>query len=887
MQGNRIYIVPHSHWDREWYFTIEDSNIILIENMDHLIQVLEEKETFNSFVFDGQLSIIEEYLAVRPEKKERLKKLIEEKRLLIGPWYTQADSLLVDKESLVRNLLYGVLGAEEMGYSMKIGYLPDIFGQNMYLPSLFQHFGIEYSILRRGVNTDELDDEPHFNWKSPDNYSVKTAFLPFGYGPGQFLETGETYVKETLYPLIEKINHMSHLTKHILFPAGGDQVLVKENMPEMIDHFNQLDDGNEYVLSDYETYMEETWREDEFTHSLEGELIGTELSRIHRTISSQRYDIKYWNAKVEHKLIHQLEPLSVMGNQLGLSYPKQQLKAIWKELFDVHAHDSIGGCNSDETNQAIIERLKKINRQVDGLTNIIKKQLSHAINDKSTTEDPVVVFNTSLKPQDRTVEFSLFTRSEVFHLKNSQGKKIEYSIKNQKYIDGGKKIEVTDEGDIEVPLPGYYRTEVVTEPIFLPSLGYTTVEVKEEEQNNSTDSTHLINSIENKWLKVAFENDIVTLVDKKENSKIAPFIEFEDTADAGDSYDYSPLVGETAITFDKAELVETKQMKHTQKMVVNYEKNLPTALSEREKKNGNQNPIKITTTLELRADEDFVRVNHKVVNQTQDHRLRVLHQAPIKQAKYSYGDQGYSLIKRAIEEERLQSWKEKGYTEAPVPIYTIERFAGVTDGENVLTAYTKGIKEYEIVPETNQLGLTLFRSVGLLGRDDLAWRPGRASGINNKVVETPDAQMIGEWTFDYAVQIGIGSGEPDATELFRTAEQFNEQYVTYQKQNLNTFEERLDRFEIPYPISNLNVNQSLIKLDNKQVFVSSCKQAEKDENIVVRLYNPSSEEQVTQLVGSEIEQVHVINIKEEILQKDVDQVQVPSKGYQTVQITMH
>ncbi|MGD6840780.1 hypothetical protein ACQCVL_30935, partial [Bacillus thuringiensis] len=81
----RVYVVPHSHWDREWYFTIEDSNVLLAENLDHLFDVLETDQDYTGYVFDAQASIVEEYLKVRPENRDRLKQLVEEKQLFIGP----------------------------------------------------------------------------------------------------------------------------------------------------------------------------------------------------------------------------------------------------------------------------------------------------------------------------------------------------------------------------------------------------------------------------------------------------------------------------------------------------------------------------------------------------------------------------------------------------------------------------------------------------------------------------------------------------------------------------------------------------------------------------------------------------------------------------------
>ncbi|TVP89697.1 glycoside hydrolase family 38 N-terminal domain-containing protein, partial [Alkalibacterium sp.] len=602
MDSKRVYIVPHSHWDREWYFTIEDSNLILAENMSHLLNVLKNDESYTGYVFDGQLSVVEEYLKVEPGKKELIKELVTAKRLFIGPWYTQADSLLVHKESLVRNLLYGVLGAEAFGHSMNVGYLPDIFGQNTYLPSVFNGFGIDYSILQRGIYTDELNGDVHFNWESPDGLGVKSALLPLGYGPGKFLEAEEAYREETLYPLVDKISRLSSRTNHILFPSGGDQVLVREQFPETVSQLNKLEDGNTYVLSDYETYMEETWDDKAFTHTIKGELIGTELSRMHRTIRSQRYDIKYWNSLVEHKLIDQLEPLAVIGLQEGLTYPKARIDEMWKELFDVHAHDSIGGCNSDETNRAIVERLKKVNRQVDGLMNIIKKQLTQAVVKGNSLENCLVVFNTQAKQSVQSFETILFTREEHIVLEDADGRNVSFSLIESEYVDGGKKIQVTDEGEKQIPLPGYYKHKILVQSATIPSLGYTTFNIKPSESKSSRENDEGLKGVENNLYKLVVDNNKLIATDKTSGTDIKNFIRFEDTADAGDSYDYSPLVGSEAIYLTETELVSAEVFEHVQKMTVTHKGKLPARLNDRKDSDSPEMvDFEVTTILELRS----------------------------------------------------------------------------------------------------------------------------------------------------------------------------------------------------------------------------------------------------------------------------------------------
>ncbi|UOQ45060.1 alpha-mannosidase [Halobacillus salinarum] len=877
MTKKRVYVVPHSHWDREWYFTIEDSNILLAENMDHLIHLLENNEDYHGYVFDAQLSIVEEYLKVRPLQFQRLRQLVEAKRIFVGPWYTQADSLLVHKESLVRNLLYGVKGSKRLGHSMNIGYLPDIFGQNRYLPSIFKGFGMDYAILQRGLYTDELDENLNFIWGSPDGAQVQANLIHLGYGPGKFLSSDEEFHKGRLQPMLEKLAKLNRDTNHLLLPAGGDQVLVRDHFPETINKLNEKDDTYEYVLSDYETYMNETWNDQSFDHMIEGELLATENSRIHRTIKSQRYDIKKLNHIAEHKIINQLEPLALIGQSVGLRYPQEWLDLMWKELFDVHAHDSIGGCNSDDTNQDIVKRLVKVNRQADGLMNVIKKQMTSAVSESQQMEDILLIFNTLPKPHTTSVSTVLFTRSKEFSIQTVTHETLPFTITKQEYLSGGKKIVVTADGDKEVEIPGYYRTELLLAEVKIPSLGYTTLQVVNDTNPSYQLEQSEDSSIQNEFFEISLENGRLNLKELAAELSVNDFIQFEDTADAGDSYDYSPLPGDLPILSGKASLEFVNKSEHVEKMVIKHHLSLPPDLESR-KNNGPHETLSIETHVELRKDEPLVRVEHKLDNQIKDHRVRVLLKTPVHEPKESFGDQGYSLIHRSTEEPRLKDWRENGYKEAPVPIYTIEQFAGVSGEAGTMAAFTKGLKEYEVLKHEGQLALTLYRSVGLLGRDDLLWRPGRASGINNKVVTTPDAQMQETMSFEYALSLSGNTGTE--TEYFELADRYLERYVTYQHQSLNTFEERLDRFEIPQPLSSLPLEYSLLAIENKDVFVSTVKRAHEKPSGIMRVFNPTSSPVDLKLSTEQPLSFDTVNLAEEKTEKDA--APILSKGYQTI-----
>ncbi len=809
--------MPHAHWDREWYFTIEDSNVMLIENLRHLMDVLERDDAYKSFVFDAQMSVIEDFLAILPEKKAKLEQLIVQKRLFVGPWYTQTDTLLVHKESIIRNLLYGSRAAKAMGHSMKIGYLPDIFGQNAYLPSIFRSFGMEYAILQRGLYTEDVATDLNFQWRAPDGVIAKANYMYFGYGPGKFLATDAGYVSGTLTPILDTLREMNQSTSQLLLPAGGDQVLVREHFPETIEGLNAKQSDYQFVLSDYETFMEATWGDSQFETVIEGELLASQKSRIHNTIRSQRVDIKLANSRIEDKIYHQLEPLAVMANKYGAPYPKRWLDKIFKLLFDVHAHDSIGGCNSDETNSAIIHRLEQAERICDSLINVLKKQMARGVG-AEFDQGAVLIFHLLPKAMTKQVETVIFTKEKAVCLADVLGNTVPQTILAQDYISGGKKVVVTAAGEQEVEIPGYYRT-VVSAAIAMEPFSYQVLQIVVGSVNQVAPVDEA--KITNEYYTIEVVDGKLRLTTKF-GEQLENFMTFEDVADDGDSYDFSPLAGDVAELAGEAKCVQVRQANLVSDMTVRH------TLARGE-------GTEIETTFTLKKGEDTLGIKHRLTNKTKNHRIRVRFEAPASEE--SYADQAFTTIRRANTNPHFTNWRENRFAEAPVPIYPLENFAVSLSSKGAIGVLTQGLKEYEATRD--YLALTLFRSVGLLGKDNIAWRPGRASGINNKVVETPDAQMLGNLEFSYDYRF---TKEFTNADWFQATERVRDHQLSYHLQTLNSFEERVERFELPQPtkMHDLPTSASLLTM-NDAAFFSTLKLAEDGDGIILRVFNPTNE----------------------------------------------
>ena len=176
-QGYVLHVVSHTHWDREWYLPFQRFRMRLVDLIDHLLDLLDRDPEFRCFHLDGQTLLLEDYLEIRPENEERLRRHIREGRLLIGPWYKQNDGFLVSGEATIRSLLIGHRIARHFGGVMKVGYLPNQFGNISQMPQILRGFGIESCIFGRGFLPNGSCME--FIWQGADGSRVLANSLVF------------------------------------------------------------------------------------------------------------------------------------------------------------------------------------------------------------------------------------------------------------------------------------------------------------------------------------------------------------------------------------------------------------------------------------------------------------------------------------------------------------------------------------------------------------------------------------------------------------------------------------------------------------------------------------------------------------------------------------
>ncbi|MEF2574909.1 MAG: alpha-mannosidase, partial [Eisenbergiella sp.] len=113
MKKKTVHIISHSHWDREWYLPLERHKMKLLDLIDANMELFANDPEFKSFHLDGQTIVLDDYLEVRPEKREELEKYIREGRFRVGPFYILQDEFLTSGEANVRNIQTGMRDAKK------------------------------------------------------------------------------------------------------------------------------------------------------------------------------------------------------------------------------------------------------------------------------------------------------------------------------------------------------------------------------------------------------------------------------------------------------------------------------------------------------------------------------------------------------------------------------------------------------------------------------------------------------------------------------------------------------------------------------------------------------------------------------------------------------
>jgi len=251
MTARRIAIVPHTHWDREWYKSYQDFRLALVELIDTLLPLLERDASYPHFMLDGQMAVVDDYLEVRPEAEGRLRALAASGRVSMGPWYILMDEFLASGETIVRNLQMGLGRGAAFGGVMEVGYLPDMFGHIAQMPQILRLAGFRDAVVWRGVPSQVTKNA--FTWESPDGSSVRAEYLPVGYGNAAAMpDDVKAFIRRTRDNVDEVADF---LTGDLLCMNGSDHLMPQPWLGRVVAEANDLQDDFEFEVTSLPRFL--------------------------------------------------------------------------------------------------------------------------------------------------------------------------------------------------------------------------------------------------------------------------------------------------------------------------------------------------------------------------------------------------------------------------------------------------------------------------------------------------------------------------------------------------------------------------------------------------------------------------------------------------------
>lgn len=766
----QVHVYHHTHWDREWWTTMQDFRIRLVELIDELLETLDQDPEFRCFLLDGQTIVLKDYLEIRPENRARLVSYIQNKRIQCGPWYILPDEFLVSGEAHIRNLWLGEFMARKLKIeNEKVGYIPDTFGHISQMPQILQGFEIDNALLWRGFGGSVEQVKQEFRWESPDGTGVFAYWFPDGYYVVDFLHFDnpektydETYgrVKRSIERWIPRAT-----TNHLLMPYGGDHRKIDSRLPRLLKSVNKEFEGYAcFRWATVQEYLDAVREENPEVATVKGELrySGEELPHLLPGVLSARMYLKQRNFAVQNRLTRYAEPFAAMAWKLGKKYENTLLWTAWELLVQNHPHDSICGCSIDQVHREMLPRFD----QSEQIAQIITEKSAQFINGKIDTSCladnslALVAYNSlSWRRSGLTHEWldqKLHIHPRTHLLVDDTGKEVPFEVKDVEGLKMGnehsKFIEITFLS-ADVPALGYRAHQLSPREAALdPKMMFFNAVLPKAKLKGSDDRTDLrvgSNVLENKYLQIAVQEDgTLQITDKQSGQVYTGLNAFEDGGDAGDEYNYAAPLNDTVCRSSRDAKVHVSLDSSgyaSATLRIDLDWALPCALSaDRLSRSSDYADVRISTFVTLAAESCVAAVKTVWDNPCRDHRLRALF--PLGEAlESSVAEAHFDVIERQV---LNPSEKGRGWPELPVKEYPQQGYLSICKGSKGLTIANKGLTEYEVhSDDEGTAAISLLRAVGWVSREDTLVREGGAG----PATRSPDAQCLGMNVAEYAI----------------------------------------------------------------------------------------------------------------------------------------
>ncbi len=777
-----VLVVPHTHWDREWYHEAGRFRQRLIALVDELLADAEAAPSGEPapFLLDGQAVVLEDYLAVRPGRRDALTAALRARRLEAGPWYVLADELLSPGEALVRNLLAGRrvlrgLGAEPPA----VLYSPDAFGHAAAMPTLGAGFGLSVAIVWRGYGGTRWPTGDAAWWRAADDSRVLLLHLPpdgYEFGSRLPLDAEGARVRwEQLQSVLEPRARLGF----VLVQNGADHHARQEGWATAIAALREaaapqrvvvstLADVGARALADADAAaLPEVAGELRDSYGYTWTLQGTFATR-----SAQKRRV----ARTTRRLVRDVEPWLALLRLRGIPGDERRvalLRAAWQPLLRCLPHDTLCGCSIDAVARAMDARMddadaQSVGLRADALDALVGHDAVEARARRDEWQPWLLVRNRAARARGGVAEVSLegFVRDVAVGPGSARSWRPVHEAPARLVPDGARLVQPLSRARRHalIESPRHYPDDDLVDDVralvWVPTIaGHGVLPLSlvpgpaGEARPAASGPAHPVRTdglqLTNGLLRVeADARGHVSLHVPHMGLTIRDCLRFEDVGDAGDTYTPSPVgAPRTALWCTGARLLDRGPLRASVQLT--FRMRVPAALepapdgfSRPTRPTRGHVELPLTVLLSLDADAPFVRVHVRGENAARDHRLRVAFGTAVD-APTVRADAAFGPVLRVPPTVPL----EERAVELPPPTAPLHRWVSCDGETHAVTLISDGLAEYEVQPQ--RVLVTLVRAVGELSRPDLPERPGNAGWP----APTPQAQSPGPFEAEFALAV--------------------------------------------------------------------------------------------------------------------------------------
>ena len=735
MTGFTFHLIPHTHWDREWY--LPESVLLprLVAALDDLLARM-HSDPDTKFLLDGQTILVEDYLRVRPERESELSELVRSGRLQVGPWYVLADELIPSGESMIRNLLAGQADARRLGGRTEVLYSPDAFGHPAEWPSLASEFGIRFGVIWRGLGGESGQERDLYRWRGADGREVLLYHLPpDGYEVGsglpadaERLPAAWSRVRAALVPRAA--------TRHVAVFVGADHHSAHPALGRLRSLLAQGESTSEFRISRLEDFFAAASSETTALPLVCGELRWSYgYTWTLQGVQATRAPLKRRHSLVELALGRMAEPLAALAQATRGGDRRPLLHHAWRTLLQSEFHDSIAGTTSDAVARRVELRLDDAGNLASEIARASLDELAGNIPDRARAKPesaaPRLVLWNPVPRRRRTIaiaDLSWFRRDVLVGPPGERRPRVAPAPHGFHLLSSGTDVPVqplgSRKGHERIDAPHHYPdqdevdwTRIAFRIPEVGGLGLATLEVGEHQITSLPGTAwQQGRALGNEFLEVRIApNGSLQVLDLRNQERFPDLFALESGGDVGDTYSYCPP--------PRDRLMHPPGRVNVQPLAAG-----PLVASAEARwrmaagtgTNGSDGFIDVRLIVTLYAGCPAIRCTLEIDNHASNHRVRLRSRTGLPEGPAVAGSQF------GIRERRRQETNGRAYTrETPVATAPGHRYVGRAEGTRGLAVFAPGFFEYEL-DNSGDLLLTVLRSVGQLSVGDLPTRPGHA-----------------------------------------------------------------------------------------------------------------------------------------------------------------